>query len=102
MMSATVFDATIVGRRVQKLAKVSVSNVTSTLGTFCMASLASDSQNARSSSVPVQKNQRKATFWPPLAGAVCAAAVGAAAPPAAAGGAVGAGACAVGAHAATR
>src|SRR5437667_6613102 len=80
MMSGTLLEATIVGRRVQKLLNVSVSNLTSTFGTLCIASAARLSQNWRSSSVAVQKNQRKLTFWPELAAAgaaVAAAAAGA-------------------------
>src|ERR1700724_3172279 len=71
--SGTLPEATIVGSLVQKLAKVSVSNLTSTLGTFCMASAARLVQNWTSSSVPVQKNQRSDTFWPLAAGACWAA-----------------------------
>src|SRR5437763_15070697 len=75
MRSGTLLDATIVGSFVQKLLNVSVSNLTSTLGTFCIASAARLSQNWRSSSVAVQKNHRKLTFCPLLAaGADCWAA----------------------------
>src|SRR6266851_82808 len=87
--SGTLPEATIVGSLVQKLAKVSVSNLTSTLGTFCMASAARLVQNWTSSSVPVQKNQRSDTFCPVTAAGACCGAVVAAA---AAGAGVGAGA----------
>src|ERR1700730_16087361 len=72
--SGTLPPATIVGSLVQKLLNVSVSNLTSTFGTRCMASAARLCQNCTSSSVPVQKNQRSDTFAAPAAGAVVGAA----------------------------
>src|SRR5258708_2962520 len=75
--SGTPPEAAIVGSLSQKLLKVSVSNLTSTLGTFAIASAAELSPNWGSSSVAVQKNQRSETFCPlAAAGACCAATVG--------------------------